>query len=1002
MLEDGSSVTVTYDRSLASIPLSDKVTFSVFLKGYKPDSYQPAEHKRLDYPITSKISVDAPYTQENVKLDLVGGLEEMIFVVDVEVSVVTSGESLRWQCVYLLTRKKMRSDYESDLSLDDDAVEQDDEKANSGGSDSDADCGAEYGDVATDSAGSLKGAEGDASANWKNPQKVEFHRVAVDFYFELDSGLFESAEDVRSKMRDWSEQLLYLDVQCIPVGIATVNGQRGYVGDILFDLQDNNEDEKNDSHCVGSSDGGGSCASRGSLMSDLQRMRWIRAACLPEENCNSWSEVPYLVCKCFIELMRATERRESIFRARICAEWHQELSLGLKKLLNTGAVACSEGNCFSHGKVEEVFQPISLTETDDVALQTADCGSHKIFNVSSGSVPCWYHADDSACVVDGAGMPLCPDRQNVPFPRLSKTLFPPHLALSSLSIFPRQLFDAYRLHHRSLIRKDAQLTMRQTANLHVDCAFMRLPRPILPNVCASNLERLPVALHNIERIFCDSIIEGGVQHFASPAENTFCAMENVFSTLLSFIFMLRPSEGIDTLSGSARGGNLNHEVYSLLQNSGRVLAPMDVNHIQCGAVLYRLYPNDSRGSKSFKDGDNSFIFLGSRSGGLTNIIDSSSATLHTNETFFKNVVRVLGIESLGEECVACCGASLDSKSCGGSVIPLLERGGAECYPMASRGIGSRPLHNSTPRLYHPFPWLTLLGAPLFVHDEPAPSSLGSVSPGQMERRHVALTYTPLNTKARKPYRSFSYGRFSRNAVHSQQQKQAASGLEVRKYFSLLLRAHSSPDAGTPQARRFADGILHVYGSPNEPMFLFYQSRQQLRFRLGAHWPFLLDSDKGAASDHDADSSGVEEQLLEQLAKVARDIVEEVVNKTAGDYYPVSHTPGEDDGERKKIKVPPSRVFLLFSFSSLSPSRVDKKLRVSVFPIDEQDNGFEDEEQMMWQAEGGHALRGSKNPHRPFRMRDNVFSRRARHVLVVTYDKGRDKYNCDWDADYEGC
>nr|CCC94126.1 conserved hypothetical protein [Trypanosoma congolense IL3000] len=950
-------VSIVYDRSMSIIPPGEKALIRVCVRGCGLDEY---DEGNIDLPFLFSKDAECDVYRSEIKLDLQlpDGKEGAIFVLEIAVDFQGRRETLGQRAVYRLrdAAKLINDDYLSS--------ESDSDVADDGGEEGAQNIGESRANGPTVN-GAQQLLEGRGSELGKIPGEVDLNDIlseriynsTVDFYFKIDSSKL-SSENFMKDFRGWCEGMVYRDVACIPVGVAIINGHQGYVGDVL--VYDGNSS-------VGT--GCNECVRR-SLLFELGS-RWFSAEEHPPSSIGcAWLSIPKLLQKQYAVLIKEVVSEERQLRGSLFNQWSAHVSVMWAEVESVGIAVGKE-------LIQWTSESADVLSSYELAKDGVDGqGAHQgVFCITHGTCRLWHVTEwELLNTPDSPGLARREGYRTSFPPPLSTWFLPTCLSLFSLSVFPRQLFSAHRKHHRSFVTKQGDPTTKQNSKLHVDAAFMRLNRHFLSNLYASNLERMPLSLRNVNRAFCDSLMREEFPKMTDAGEEILYAVEGVFSALASLIFMLTPQASAAKLSSHAYGC-----VYDLLDSDFRQHCGVSVPKVCHSAVLYRVYPQPQSDANNQKKVE-PFLFLGPRCSSADEILGDRLSVLPNDKFIIRRIVSALGIESLtGSHTAACppsdCSSNFDISG-DREVTRLLERGGEACYPMASRGIPSDPLVASTPRFYRPLPWLAVLGQPVFVRNEVDPSSADLSGGEQMQKRHVAVTYVPMHCTSSKAYKSFSYGQCKRQLIYQQEMKRSMNGSGVKDYFSLLLRSNKSARAEGSLRRVFPDGALRVYGTANEPLFLYYLSRRQLRFRLGALWPSILEGPGGAKDTTHAELEA-EEELLKNVAEAVRRIIKMVKEKTD-----MRDSCSEGcDGQ----SAPPSRVYLDFSLY-FHPENTHK-LRVSVYPVSEE-------------GDGEAPIDRNQNPYRPFQMDGNVFGRSKRHVLVVGYCPGTNMYTYEWDKDYE--
>lgn len=981
-----AKVTVLYDRWLSAVSFTETVSLSVSFTKYSPLEFDPQKHRPARAEQT--VQLEEGEARRSIAIDLrLGDCEEALYVVDAWVEFSDRNANLRRSGNYLLFKGSNSIDVAGEALYNSEEDDFDDAKKQ--GNDIMSDDDNEGGE-------GVEGAEdgGESNANVANLDhltrskeqanaSIEFFHSSVDFYFEVDAEMVLQGGRPTRLIEEWGEKLRYHDVRCLPVGIGVVNGHRGYVGDVLLVSEAGEEENEGVAAAAG---GGGEGGGFRSLLVEIQE-KWR----LPpmsgsfEASDDSWTDIPLMVRERDQRLCQAMIRRETKNRMLLVTE--------LCEILDNISEEMCEAKVFVTGFMNALSEYSALIEGNTAFLPDHNNNKNNnnddvVFCVTAGDPTFWYYAGEQCSPEGERTVNTDGSLQTVSFNDrcaanglLSPSFLPPHVPLFTFSIFPRQIFAAHHAGHRSHVEKKFHVKNHgESKYLHVDWAFFRLLRPSLPYLFASNFERLPMSLRNVERAFCDSLLRGEVSHHKNSSEAVYYATENAFAAILSALFMLQP-KGTDKKKGSAHQVRTDPTARQLFQESCGEFYNIDTAPVLHNVVLYRVYPEpgvEGCGHERGKE-QRPIFFLGSRATSTSDAFEVPRCYYPLSGSALARAVSVLGFESLvaphPEKHAA------DETGDDADVISLVDVGDGDCHPLASRGVGPRPLMHSTPRLYRPFPWLAVLGQPLLARDEYSPKSLGKPSVDAQEkeivRRHIAVSYVPMGLKKSKPYSSVAYGQFPRNRIYRLVMNRAAAGAEVKDYISLLLLGSACDDADS-ESRRFADGVLYLYGTANEPLYLFYMTRRQLRFRLSLLWPSILN-DASDTEDSEADEAKLGEKLLKQLSEAGRRIIDMVAETTD---QPLN----SNDVHRK----PPMRVYLHFRLDFNDSPRAKNIMRVGIFPVTEE----------MDENQHESTPKNPANPYQSFDLVGNVYGRRPLRVLVVSYSAENGEYNFEWDEDWE--
>ncbi|KAI5686859.1 hypothetical protein MNV84_06883, partial [Leishmania braziliensis] len=803
----------------------------------------------------------------------------------------------------------------------------------------------------------------------------------LSLFFEVDTRQLEDDNSTRAPLfariqRAFSD-LLYEDVLVLPVGVAEVNGVRGLVGDLLFPsepvprataqpLQARTEP-----------------LFHRSLLSCIGRTWWCSGtAATAAPAMTPWpmsSAVYEAVQSSFDVALEALAREE--WTARLGLQQEVEWQL---ELLEQQA-----RNCFP-------LYNLSETLLFDKEPAPSLLRPHPCLCLTAGEPLLWY---DSA-----TGCPRL---------SLSKELLPPTVPLSLFAVRPRELFFNSTIRKKAVVQctdVPLQRSVPEKAYEQLDWAFMRLKFPNLPNIMHSDWERLPLSLRNTERALCDSIARNAV--LTNEVPDMLYASEHIFSLLLSYLAYLqatsKPVAAEDAAMPDPGVGLAT--VYRLLQQYSASFLEDCRSSMGFSATLFVL--------PSFKaHGDTPGVpprrplFLGKCDNYATDVFEVPLADNASPEIVAFPVrqdvtlacVSALGVEALVQPCgeprVCETCTSVDS-----GVEPEKLRtlgGGSLAWGMATEG--------STPVLYHPLPWLAVLGAPLVEHDELTPDALGRLglehnifadvtaatqpTSTTMTRRVVGLRYRCISKFSRKNlYKSISYSRVSSSEMYSILLNDRKRGAEIQTYMSLLLRRRSASGAweGNDNASSaFPDGELTVYGLPSQPLYVHYRSRADLRFTLSTVCAPLrkevlkVEEVRHVRGTSNAVMDEVETRLLSLYAEAAAGFLRRIYQRVQKEQVP---------------SEPVKQVFLRFLLRCRDEA-VDPYMAIKVFPVYQHDSeGMQRviDHADIWQR---HSI-SQGNPHRPFSRYRCLHGRLALAELHVTYDAATNAFFAKWNEAYE--
>ncbi|ESL05166.1 hypothetical protein TRSC58_07210 [Trypanosoma rangeli SC58] len=240
-------VTVVYDRWPGVIPITETVLLYVAVTGYVSQSYDPTKHIPTDSQHELTVNKEQRHGTKVIKLKRSDDENEIIFVVDVRVEFVNRTEQLNHRCVYFLTRAARGPGTSGTLLYDDDDLV----SVDGGGTHSA--CGGDSEEESDRQNEQNQGAEeagpaGNDNETTKIKEEMEssemFCHSSVDFYFQVMTDQAHKGGEFMRSLRDWSRRLMYRDVWCVPMDIGTVNGARGFLGDVLLIKTQEEEEEE--------------------------------------------------------------------------------------------------------------------------------------------------------------------------------------------------------------------------------------------------------------------------------------------------------------------------------------------------------------------------------------------------------------------------------------------------------------------------------------------------------------------------------------------------------------------------------------------------------------------------------------------------------------------------------------------------------------------------------------------------------------------------------------
>lgn len=449
----------------------------------------------------------------------------------------------------------------------------------------------------------------------------------------------------------------------------------------------------------------------------------------------------------------------------------------------------------------------------------------------------------------------------VDVPQMQSSIFPKDLSFLSLSIITRHLVPENSVNSMKITTSSKEDSYENHMDYHLwtDVNF-----PTLPNIFCGHANQLPHSLRNTERSFCAHLIreahDKGVAGGAQESEFVVYAGENAMSTLMALLFHLRlcavRHHYIDDYSAMKDSESVPSWIPGRLQNLDKLRPTYSTR-----MVLYRL------------PGNSNTVFLGSRDSHQMDFLEvpsresNASDLIQLSPKIFRRLAWALAFESLVE--------IKEEKRAGGAEGMEFIGGAAEVDQVCGiTNIGYRRRAQSLPFLYHPLPWLHVLGRPLMTRKEDM----------------FAVRYSLPFLSVRHLYKAQSYGRIGKKEIRRHQERMWRKLQYIRDWCSLLL-SRSHPHTAK-QGGVVANGILYLFGVPREPISVHYMTKKQMRVSEA------IPKKLGAEQLSDAEREHAD---LSELAEPAREILREIneaFKSSANTRYslsiestqPLNHTP----------------------------------------------------------------------------------------------------------------
>lgn len=664
----------------------------------------------------------------------------------------------------------------------------------------------------------------------------------VAFFFELKTELTPAvlsspqACQLAASVQSACRHLLYRDVSCLPVGVGTVNGVRGLLGDLRV-------------NSTSESGGGPAAYLSGSFLSKIGAEWWATGGL-------TWpmSTFAEKVQHSVLQQMIQEEVRSRGDVLQQCSHAYE-------------ALAC--------------FHPTGSSSCHFERRETMDISVPQLLRLSAGRCEFWQDTQSGA--------------HN--FPELSSIAFPPYVPLALFSCFPRYLFAANPSFLQKIgIVPDPHL---RPGLFHLDWTIMRLSLPKLPNLLRADMEKLPVSLRNVERAFCDFLMRSDPppRGEAGPTRERLFATESVLSDFLSLLFLLHAKCTLGAEELDAQSSAHEQRAYDLF--SQNCTNPLDCYFLTNKRFTMSLYVINKEQTTSpvantviFVGRKDTFKLDVMETTGSDEMHHADRMQYPLSKGLLPHLLSAVAFEAFTSnplppdepyDPLTNCAALTHARD-------HMDR------PIQSVGMGPFPMTQSTPRLYHPVPRFSVLGPPLMTRRE---CSVEEIMQNEPEKAKVNVIKTfgfsyrcRLNGKPRNPYKLASYGQLTRAGIQADMAESERKLASARSYFSLLLRRYPVGGGGDGA---FPDGMLHMNGTVSEALFVHYRSRQDLRFSLGTVSRYLRHLEVhagGVAGEEGRESAKAkgEEDLLRKLTDYAAHCICAVVKRVTESSLP-SPPPG---------------------------------------------------------------------------------------------------------------
>lgn len=790
----------------------------------------------------------------------------------------------------------------------------------------------------------------------------------VFFFFKIHGG--DVAEDgfVENVLQRCS-YLVYQDTLAVAVGVAEINGVRGLVGDLLFfsEATENNAAslsvpslEDSQFHL--------------SLLWGIGGLFWAESELDSSGSTDSSSmmaEISNAVIESYALEMDRVMHLECKARCKLLDEIQFSINQVAQKFSTTLPIL---------GGME--IEPFALDMRCQVLNPVKTCLYYFV-----GATQLWRDV-----TARGGEVMLIP------------SAFPSIVPLSLFSAFPVKLFCSSGTHQKSFAPETQSLSALHSST---DFAIRGLAFPALPNIFMTNFEQLPHSLRNTERALCDAVLEGRATAGSVSTPPLLYASDDVLSKLLAYLFLLQSAQ-IRRTGGATP--SCEDAVYSSVRNYCASVWEILKGHLNFSGILYTLCP--SSGATAASDSTDVLYFASHRAMAL----DAWDVPTQQNRSpevlsfpldleVLRHCVEKVAFEILTTKVTAAPNRPESAKG---------QCAGGERFPSTKSCINTRndkalPFgrnDNGTSLLYHPLPWLAVLGSPLVQHTEYSAEALGEIGidtnifdslherADALAQRMVSLSYHCVGTSSEKdPYRGSSHDLFSDRYIYNVLNSHRACGREVIEYMSLLLRQLPSKDdgaAGSAAKYRFGDGSLSVYGTACEPLYAHYRSRADLRFTLGTINPLLQEGVR-QCRDGCGDGGGDDAQLARAVQEFEHDTFQYFAKKA---FSILKELQQHIRKMKRNAELP--QLFLSFTLK-LGDDAGYPTLSIIVYRCVE----YSDANVVAYEPKpASHATSSSDapaNPYRAYSFTDTVLRELPMAEMIIFYDTDEKSFKWTWNG-----
>lgn len=547
-------------------------------------------------------------------------------------------------------------------------------------------------------------------------------------------------------------------------------------------------------------------------------------------------------------------------------------------------------------------------------------------------------------------------------PHISPEIFPESIKLISMSMISRHLVVE---NHKKAMKCWKEGTSPYCMPDFPFWAHVNVPT--LPVVFKDHLDALPDALLNVERAYCDHLIRQSPESEPTARktsnerkEREWKASGESFASLMALLFHVR---SLSVYKSNAAPQVLEENPQLMVAN--RLCNPLNFSPQFTSSMVLYVLPSE-------QDSNREIVYLGSRSSmkncfrDLPSPYSSAVDCTYVSRSWMRRMAPLLAYESY----VALPGESTNERLSVGDVptrLPKMESNDGETHLLSSAGdrqlsgVGEasyRRRTNSLPFIYHPLPWLDILGQPLMRRRE------------NEKDHHFLLSYRiPLCHP--QLYKPFPHGQLTKKAIRSYQEKSWRRLHYVRDWCKVLLCRSAPPAYSAPSSAArgtdsiSCDGVLYVFGTPVEAINVHYMTQRQLRVDE------CLPLREEAAPNEDSQL----QHDLKSLAEPVREVLSLIL---------------------EHMKATPSS---RFSLTAESQWPIDglPYMNIRVRQVAFVDSISDADRQEEWEAYSRAALGHQQNPYRPLPPLESMEDL-VEEVLCVSYDAQQDEFLFSWKYD----